>query len=147
MHNISRKTNRKFIFKNCLLLSTVCIGLLFSENVRAELWVTEGTYSALTTTNNEYVKKYSLAETDDTNTFTQTQTFTDLTFSTEGSATVNTISTNISSSSTDNELITAKAVYDALENAGVDDMLTKTEADGTYAKSDDVYSKTEADGK
>ena len=35
MHNISRKTNRKFILKNCLLLSTVYIGLLISGNANA----------------------------------------------------------------------------------------------------------------
>ena len=111
MLNISIKTNKKFILKNCLLLSTVCFGLLISENVNAEFygkWETPygpGGYPKYLT--GDTSKNVYLAETDDTNTFTKTQTFTDLTFSTEGSATVNTISTNVSSSSTDNELITA----------------------------------------
>ena len=46
-----------------------------------------------------------------------------------------------------NKLVNQSTLDQALHNAGIDDMLTKTEADGTYAKSDDVYSKTEADGK
>ena len=140
--------NKKNILRNCLLLSTVCAGLLFSENARAELglgWAGNGTGSST-----QYlVKTYGtpvvfLAETNKTNTFTGRQTFSELTFSTEGSAIANTIATSISSSSTDNELITAKGVYDYLDNAGIADM-------SVYAKTadvhDNVYTKSQTDDK
>ena len=132
--------NTKFLnssFKKFILLGTVSVGLLYGIDAKAELRVTKGTYSALTPS---VSGEYRLAEANKTNTFTALQTFGELTFSTEGSAIANTIATSISSSSTDNELITAKGVYDYLDNAGIADM-------SIYAKIADVYTKEESDAK
>lgn len=130
------KQNKKHNYLNLksLLLSTVCACVLCG-NARAEVEVrSNGFYEYMRYgTVNPHGAGYAsiLAEVNYENTFTAQQTFSELTFSTEGSAIANTIAKSISSSSTDNELITAKGVYDYLDNAGIADMTI-------YAKTADV---------
>lgn len=140
---------KKIFLKNCLLLNTISMCLLYGIDAKAELWVTSTSgkdteaplYKSYPDGESRWLEsKFYLAETRLENTFTAQQTFGDLTFSTEGSAIVNTIAKSISSSSTDNELITAKGVYDYLDDAGISDM-------SIYAKTADVYTQTQADNK
>ena len=159
MLNILREPDKKFILRNCLLLSTVCAGLLFSGNARAEIPVyyngakhTFGIDSSdeiklgINHTGENQFYKFTMPESDKENIFTAKQTFNSVTFSSTGSATVNTIATSVSSSSTNKQLVTAKGVYDALKNAGVTDMSIYAKTDDVYGKSE-VYTKDEADGK
>ena len=132
------------MLRNCFLLSTVCAGLLYSGNARADLTIlsfrkynqTNGNWEYyLRSNDNTFNNTYTIVEAGAENTFTERQTFSELTFSTEGSAIVNTIATSINQDSTDNELVTAKAVYNMVSHSG-------THFKGTISSASQLYRVT-----
>ena len=117
MFRMGNNMNKYYLLKKYLLLSTVCMCVLYGTEAQARLAVhTSGSNLSVNGNYTGSTQYWYLAETDNTNIFTKTQTFKEITFSKTGSGTVDTISTSISSSSTDSELATAKSVYEAIQS-------------------------------
>ena len=161
------------ILKKSFLLGSFGVFLIASQNALAEFYVHQASYSSGNALYGATASTadYKLAETNNTNTFTKKQTFNSFAFG--SGQTVSSIATSVTSGSTNSQLVTAKAVYDAISaSTGITSSDLET-ALSDYVKSDDlsttlggyvassdltttlagyattgsVYSKTDADGK